>query len=160
MKIFYSPSENGFYPEAIYGKNIPGDSIEIAKDIHKSLLDSQSKGMLITCGKDGFPVAVERVEKPTAELLEEMKSDIRKSRAPILDALTGIAGRASRAGNDSLATEADAIAELLLDITDDSELNAATTYESMQTAILKAYKRISDSASNELVFVFKGIAGS
>ena len=76
-------------------------------------------------------------------------------RAPMLDALTGIAGRAERSGNDALALEADALAEQLLDITDDPALNAATTYESMQAAGIAAYRRIAGNSSPALASVFK-----
>lgn len=95
-----------------------------------------------------------------ASMLARAKSELRTMRAPMLDALTGIAGRAERAGNDALAAEADALAELLLDITDDAALNAATTYEDMQAAGVAAYKRIAAAASPALSVVFKEITGA
>lgn len=102
------------------------------------------------------------VDKPptVAQLLEGAKNHLRTMRAPMLDALSGIAGRAVRSGNDELAAEADALAELLLDITDDPALNAATTYEEMQAAGMVAYRRIASGANPELVSVFKEITGA
>ena len=93
-------------------------------------------------------------------LLENAKTELRTMRAPMLDALNGIAGRAARAGNDALAAEAGALAELLLDITDDPALNAAITYEEMQAAGVAAYKRIAATASPELSIVFREITGA
>lgn len=101
-----------------------------------------------------------RPKSSIASLLERAKSEIRTMRAPMLDALTGIAGRAARAGNDTLATEADALAEQLLDITDDAALNAATTYEAMRAAGVDAYKRMAASSSPELASVFREITGA
>ena len=109
---------------------------------------------------DGKFSAPPEPEKPTqAALLALAKTELRTIRAPMLDALTGIAGRAVRAGNDALAAEADALAELLLEITDDPALNAATTYEEMQAAGVAAYKRIAGSVSQELKVVFREITG-
>lgn len=102
-----------------------------------------------------------RQKQPTsAEMLEVAKSELRTMRAPMLDALTGIAGRATRAGNEALATEADALAVNLLAITDDATLNAATTYEAMQAAGVSAYKRIAGASSAELAVVFREITGA
>lgn len=99
--------------------------------------------------------------QPSREkLLEDAKNSLRALRSPILDALTGIAGRAMRAGNETLATEADALADLLLDITDDPDLNAAATYQLMQEAGVLAYRRISAAASPELRIAFREITGA
>lgn len=99
--------------------------------------------------------------KPTtAYFLEQAKSNLRAIRVSMLDALTGIAGRAARAGNDALAAQADALAEQLLDITEDATLNAATTYEDMYSAGVAAYKRIAAGSNPELASVFREITGS
>ena len=78
----------------------------------------------------------------------------------MLDALAGIAGRAQRAGNAQLALEADALAEALLDITDDPALNAAEKLEDMRAAGLAAYRAIASTASPALAGVFKEITGA
>lgn len=103
--------------------------------------------------------AMESVQPTTQYILEEEKAELRTLRAPMLDALSGIAGRAARSGNDGLATEADALAEQLLGITDDAALNAATTHEAIQAAGMAAYRRIASGASAELASVFKEITG-
>lgn len=95
-----------------------------------------------------------------ADALKRAKAELRTTRTPMLDALTGIAGRAVRSGNGALSAEADALAVLLLDITDDPALNAATTYEEMQAAGVAAYKRIAAAASPELSVVFKEMTGA
>lgn len=108
---------------------------------------------------DGYEPPKRHAEPTRQDFLEIAKASLRTMHAPMLDALTGIAGRAARAGNDSLAAEADALSEQLLDITDDEALNAATTYEAMQAAGMAAYRRIASGASPELASVFKEITG-
>lgn len=109
---------------------------------------------------DGYEPPKRHAEPTRQDFLEIAKASLRTMRAPMLDALTGIAGRAARrAGNDSLADEADALSEQLLDITDDEALNAATTYEAMQAAGMAAYRRIASGASPALASVFKEITG-
>lgn len=107
---------------------------------------------------DGYEPPKRHAEPTRQDFLESAKASLRTMRAPMLDALTGIAGRAARAGNDALAAEADALAEQLLDITDDATLKA-TTYEAMQAAGVAAYRRIASGASPELASVFKEITG-
>lgn len=100
------------------------------------------------------------VDLPIDRILSSAKNELRTIRAPMLDALTGISGRATRSGNDALATEADALAVSLLAITDDAALNAATSYETMKAAGVAAYKRIANGVSPELSVVFREITGS
>lgn len=157
--MFYSKSTGGFYTREIHGDNIPADAVEITDAEHAALIEGQSQGKRMVANDRGFPIAIDPPTTPFAELLERAKAELRTMRAPMLDALTGIAGRAVRAGNDALAAEADALAELLMEITDDPALNAATTYEEMQAAGVAAYKRIAGSVSQELKVVFREITG-
>lgn len=83
-----------------------------------------------------------------------------RGRAPMLDAVNGIGWRASMTGNTTLANEAVALAEALLDITADPALNAATNYDDMRAAGVAAYKRIAATASPELAIVFREITGA
>lgn len=119
---------------------------------------SVQQGWLASGGEYEPP---QKPSEPTPQdFLAIAKDSLRTMRSPMLDALTGIAGRAARAGNDALASEADALAEQLLDITDDAALNAATTYEAMQAAGVAAYKRMAASSSPELASVFREITGA
>lgn len=95
-----------------------------------------------------------------AALLEQAKDDLRELRKPMLDAVNGIGWRASMTGNITLANEAVALADALLDITADSALNAATNYDDMRAAGVAAYKRIAATASPELAIVFREITGA
>lgn len=95
-----------------------------------------------------------------ADLLARAKDELRALRAPMLDAVNGIGWRASMTGNATLANEAVALAEALLDITADPALNAATNYDDMRAAGVAAYKRISATASPELAIVFREITGA
>jgi hypothetical protein len=58
IMIYYSKTTKGFYTTEIHGKNIPSDCIEISKEYHKQLLDSQSNGNIIEPDKNGYPVSV------------------------------------------------------------------------------------------------------
>lgn len=57
--MFYSKSTNGFYDAAIHGTNIPKDCVEITNDQWKTLMEQQSKGMVIQPNKKGYPVSVD-----------------------------------------------------------------------------------------------------
>lgn len=140
-KFLFSPSTKGLYLKGFHA-NIPEDAKECTQEQYES-------------AQRGTPI-----EMTQSQALGQAKSEIRELRAPMLDALSGIAGRAVRSGNDSLAAEADALAVLLLDITDDQALNVATTYEEMQAAGVAAYKRIAATASPSLSIVFKEITGA
>lgn len=137
--------------------------IDPAGRFHESLVwvpcaASVRPGWLYDGGEFAEPPAP---AQPTqAELMYRAKTELRTMRAPMLDALSAIAGRAVRAGNDALAAEADTLAMQLLDITADHDLNVATTYEAMQTAGVAAYKRIAGAASPELAVVFREITGA
>ncbi len=102
----------------------------------------------------------EPADVPVADLLARAKDDLRALRKPMLDAVNGIGWRASMTGNITLANEAVALAEALLDITADSALNAATNYNDMRAAGVAAYKRIAATASPELAIVFREITGA
>lgn len=95
-----------------------------------------------------------------AALLERAKDELRELRKPMLDAVNGIGWRASMVGNATLAAEAVALSQALLDITADPALNAATSYEEMRVAGTAAYKRIAATASPELAIVFREITGA
>ena len=158
--MFYSKSTGGFYTSEIHGGNIPKDAVEITDEIYREAFAGQAAGLQILPDANGMPRASEIEKKPVSVLQSQVKAELRTMRAPMLDALIGIAGRAVRAGNDALAAEADALAVQLLDVTNDAALNAATTFNDMQTAGVAAYKRIAGTASPELGVVFREITGA
>lgn len=158
--MFFSASTCKFYDAAIHGKSIPSDAKPVNKEVYLEMLHARSIGKIICADENGFPVANDPSAPLLADILEGVKAEIRQKRAGMLDALSGIAGRAARSGNIALADEADAIAIQLLEITDDVALNAATTYESMQAAGVAAYKRMAASSSPELASVFREITGA
>lgn len=157
MKSFYSVKKSTFYIDSVHKDTIPADAIEISTQKHKELIDGLSDGKLISLNSAGELILMESPKTTKSELLAPSKTALRAIRAPMLDALSGIAGRAMRSGNSELASEADALAEKLLDITDDIELNASETHEEMQDSGAAALKRIADSASDELAIVFREI---
>lgn len=157
--MFFSKSTNGFYSRKIHGNSIPPDSKEIPKARYKELMQQQSLGMVINGDADGLPVA-SFLAMSTQEMLEITKKELRAMRAPMLDAVTGIGWEASESGNTALVTEARAIRVALLDITDDPELNEASTLNAMRAAGVAAYRRIAIDASPAFAATFKEITGA
>jgi len=78
-RYFWSEKENGFYPEsmkALYENSPdgwPGDAVEISEELYNSLLEGQSRGKVITSGRDGKPLLSDPVIDHTA-LAEAEKS--------------------------------------------------------------------------------------
>lgn len=140
--------------------NPDDSSVWVEKKVFIDIQNQLSNGARLDCDENGYPIAINPPAISTAAVLESVKSQMRTQRAPMLDALTGIAGRAQRGGNTALAAEADALAQALLDITDDPALNAAQTLEDMQAAGVAAYRAIASTASAELSSVFKEITGA
>lgn len=158
--MFFSIKSCGFFKKSTHGDRMPDDAIAISDEEYVLLTEALSNGKIVSGYKNGVFVVEDQEGPSTAEALHNAKVNLRAMRAPMLDALTGIAGRAERAGNTALALEADALAEQLLDITDDPALNAATTYEAMQAAGVDAYRAIAATASPALASVFKEITGA
>lgn len=164
-KYFYSPSVNAWFPLSLRedyedSGSWPSDAKEYSADIFAATVTNRPAEKVMRPDDGGNPTLFDQDPIPKGDALALVKSSLRTMRAPMLDALSGIAGRAVRAGNDALAAEADALAELLLDITDDPALNAATTYEEMKAAGVDAYRAISATASPALDSVFKEITGA
>lgn len=157
--IVWSKKAHSFFDKSVSAV-IPDDSVDVPASLYSQLLLDQSQGKVIASDGAGLPYSMGQQPRPVHVLLDEVKAEMRKPRAEMLDALNGIASRAQRAGNTALATEADALALQLLDITDDPELNAAATLDGMRDAAQAAYRRIAASASAELAVVFKEITGA
>ncbi|AUY10728.1 DUF4376 domain-containing protein [Aeromonas sp. ASNIH2] len=65
---FYSKETNGFYDDAIHGKDIPSDAVEISNDIYIELIQS---GKPIATNDIGYPIAIApsaRVRSPAVVL--------------------------------------------------------------------------------------------
>lgn len=92
---------------------------------------------------------------PVFELLERSKNELRAMREPMLSAVTGIGWEASESGDFALVQEARNIRNALRDITDDTALNAAQTYEEMRAAGDDAFRRIAAGASEAFSATFK-----
>ena len=153
--MLYSKSTGGFYNRKVHGESIPPDSVEITSDEYSALLLSQSMGYQIEPDEEGRPISVKQSPMQAAELLGRAKDGLRVIRQNILDAVTGMGFRALVSGNTALAQEAAQVSLQILDITDDSALNAAQTYEEIRSAGMAAYRRIADSVSPDLRSAFK-----
>lgn len=153
--MFFSKSTMGFYAREIHGDEIPDDALEISKELYFSLLEDQSRGKIISCDDLGFPISIYPATPPLSDILDRVKEELRDMRADLLDAVTGIGFRAIVAGNQELAKEAVQISKKLLDITDNSELNASQTYAEMRSAGIDEFRRIASIASEAFSATFK-----
>jgi hypothetical protein len=130
----------------------PADGIEVSDEVRDALI-----GKPVTTDENGNPVvAIEAVE----QIRERAIAEIRRQRAPMLDALSGIASRAARAGDSATATAADQAADNLLNITTLPSLLAATTYDDMKEAVLARYREISDAAPPSVQNAFREVFAS
>lgn len=159
--MFYSKSTQGFYDIAIHGvANIPEDAIEITAEKYAALLEGQSQGKQITTDEAGCPVLVEAPGASFAAQAAAYTAEVRTTRETILDRLAGIAGRASRKGDNALAAAADVAAVALLDITKTAGVVAAELAEdfpALRAAVKAEYKKIATAAPAALRTAFNGI---
>ncbi|AXF52871.1 MAG: putative tail assembly chaperone [Bacteriophage sp.] len=155
-KIFISNATMSIYHQGINDHSMPKDVIEMKPGEYERAMAHISKGGYFD-GVNNAGIAILRDREPQSILdtLEEWKAQLRAMRTPILDALSGIAGRASRAGNGELAMKADEVAVRLLDITDDPALNAAKTSQEIEAAAMSALRAIGDSADESLKSAFR-----
>ena len=72
--MYYAESTGGFYSTALHGDNIPADAVEITQEEYASLLDDQSRGLIIRADQSGKPVAVHPSPPTTAEIWERIKA--------------------------------------------------------------------------------------
>lgn len=96
---------------------------------------------------------------PVQQFLDAAKNELRPLRDKFLSRVADIGAAAFANGNTSLSNEVfsepNGVRRKLLDITDDPALNAATTREDMEAAVLAYYADIVGSVSPELRGAFK-----
>lgn len=81
----------------------------------------------------------------------------RDDREMFLNRLMGIAGRLARAGNTTIAANADYIAEQLIALTSDSAVVAATDIDTLKAAMKARYTVIVSAADPALYSAFKQV---
>lgn len=57
MQYYYSASAAGFFRSDIHGSDMPADAVPVTEQEHRTLMDQQSAGKVISAGADGGPVA-------------------------------------------------------------------------------------------------------
>lgn len=95
-----------------------------------------------------------------AAVREQAFDELRETRAPMLNAVSGIMGDAIFRGDVEMAEEAAAIRQKLLDVTKDPLLLSASTYADMKLAGQYAYRKIANAASSGFKSVFKETTGA
>lgn len=134
--------------------------VHITSEEYFSLMNAQATGKIIKPGNNGAPTASDPLPIPFEYFAVPYMADVRLMRSKILDRLSGIAGRASRSGNDALAITADELAESLLRITEDQTVVAAMQakdYVALHAAVKSAYKYLASSAPAELQTAFNEV---
>lgn len=157
--IYFDPATFGFYNNGLHSQ-IPLSAQLISAERHTALLAGQAQGKQIVAGLDGMPV-LQDISVSLEQMLSVAKNDLRPLRDKILGNLEGIALRAYVHGQQTLVDEVyaepDGPHRRLLDITDDSALNAATNRDDMDAAVQSYYSSLVASVSPELRLAFKGL---
>lgn len=94
MKMYFSPSERGFFCSEIHGESIPKDAVEVTAERHAELMAGQAQGKQIAAGKGGRPVLVSAPERTESEVCES----VRKARDKLLKETDWVAMRAFETG--------------------------------------------------------------
>lgn len=89
-----------------------------------------------------------------ASLKAAQFAEFNSERTKYLDALTGIAGRAARAGDTTTALVCDGVAEGLLVLKDQPEVLAATDLPGLQQAMLYCYAKLLVNVPANVVAIF------
>lgn len=134
--MFYSVSAGGFYLREIHGDKIPQDAVGITAEEHAALLAGQSQGRSIVAGAGGFP---ELQDPQPVDWRSAVMADFKSRREIYLNRLTGIAGRATRAGDVAVASAADAFSLGLLDLPELPAVVAAADADALKAAIMARY---------------------
>jgi hypothetical protein len=83
--MLFSPSSGGFYDRAI-NVVLPPDVVEINDDLYAELLLGNSRGMIISSDKHGYP-CLASPEPPSVEYLSEVERAWRDVQLSVTDAL-------------------------------------------------------------------------
>jgi len=157
MKTRYSPSRRNFYPLDTDYSDLPEDVVDVPLSEYLRVMNRAPDEQFDYV--DGEFV-ISKIPGPTPEQIRaDALAEVRAQRAPMLDALDGIANRAFRAGDMETSEAADVAANALLDITVWPAFLSAQTYEDMKAAIMARYRQIAAAAPESVQVVFKEVFG-
>lgn len=74
--IYYGPSTGGFYLEAVHGRNIPADALEISHDERAELLRGREQGKVIELGGNGRPELRDPPPPTEQQLIEQFTREV------------------------------------------------------------------------------------
>jgi hypothetical protein len=142
MKIFYSDSTRGFYPEVMRDAyeaagTWPADARAVTDDEEKSL-------------RAPLPVSYETQK---AAYLDT----VRTTREAILNRLAGIGLAAMMSSDSALGAAVQLARKSLLNITDEPRVVAAKDMNALKVAVLTAYREIIYSVPPDLKKTFDGV---
>lgn len=162
--FYFSASKNAFYDNALQARYLatgtwPEDCLEASDELYENFSSQPPAGKQRGVGSNGLPVWVDFESVDSFIILGFVKGEIRVLRDKFLSRVADIGAAAFVNGNTSLANEVflepEGVRRKLLDITDDPALNAATTREDMEAAVLAYYAEIVANVSPELRGAFK-----
>ncbi|VAL31655.1 tail assembly chaperone gp38 [Enterobacter hormaechei] len=113
MPYYFSEKECGFYCEEV-NDTVPYDAVEISDERYYSLLEGQSRGMLISADAEGNPILVEQPDPTREQVIAS--AQVKKS------------------GLMSLVNDA------IVPLQDAEDLNLATDEEKQRLLVLKKYR--------------------
>lgn len=136
--MFYSPTTKSFYDATIH-KVMPDDAVELTYAQQCQLAIDPSYDIKQEPNPDAITLLaqVNAGNEKNAAL-----AHMRRMRSDVLNALTGISGRAQREGRTNDAAACDSASTALLNITSAPTVMAATDGPSTTLAVLNCYKSI------------------
>ncbi len=167
--MFYAKSSGGFYADDVHGARmledgsanpdckIPPDAVEITAEAHAALLAGQAAGKVIAADALGKPVLQDRPAPTFAQSKLAEFTHFRADRGKMLDCLSGMAGRFSRAGDPTSALACDVLAQGLLDLPAHPTVVAALDAAALRTAMKTRYNTLLAAVPAPVMAAYKGV---
>lgn len=137
---------------------IPLDAVEITAEAHAALLAGQATGKAIAADAQGRPVLQDRPPLPFAQAKLAEFTTFRAVRGKMLDCLSGMAGRFSRAGDPTSALACDVLAQGLLDLPAHPSVAAALDAATLRTTMKARYNTLLAAVPTPVLAAYKGVS--
>lgn len=161
--MLYSKTTGGFYPEFMRpdyeaAGSWPVDAVEITAEQHAALLQGQSAGKVIGADANGNPVLQARPPPLFAQARLAEFTIFRADRGKMLDCLSGMAGRFSRAGDPASALACDVLAQGLLDLPAFPAVVDAADLPALKAAMKARYNTLLAVVPAPVMAAYKGVS--
>lgn len=157
MKVRYSPSTKTSYPHEIdYGKNLPGDLIEVEQADFDMMLAARASGK--NANFKGGKLIVEDQATPSFEILSRpLFAEFNSVRDIVLNRLSGIGFAAKEEGDEGTVSEVLDARQALLDLPAASAVLVAMDLEDsagLRVAMRSEYQKIRLAMSSQIQKAF------